>query len=256
MTDKIDADKIEFGFIKKVIHLDTVGSTNDECRNLAFNGAEEGTLVIADEQTGGRGRMGRVWSSPKGEGIWMSLILRQNINPYHVSSVTLLAGLAVCRALRSFVIDAVIKWPNDVWINGKKVCGILTEMSASQDGIDFVIVGIGVNVNTSIFPQELENIACSLYTETNKKYERNTVIAEIWHQFGLYYDGFAERGFSAIKNEYEKYCTNIGKRVNVLCDDGYEALAMGIDDSGSLVVLKDNGEKTAVFSGEVSIRNI
>ncbi|MBR5468782.1 MAG: biotin--[Firmicutes bacterium] len=255
-TDKIIPEKIENGFIKKVILLESTVSTNDVCKSLAFDGEIEGTLVIADEQTGGRGRMGRVWSSPKGEGIWMSLILRQNINPYHVSSVTLLAGLAVCRALRSFGIDAVIKWPNDVWINGKKVCGILTEMSASQDGIDFVIVGIGVNVNTSIFPQELENIACSLYTETNKKYERNTVIAEIWHQFGLYYDGFAERGFSAIKNEYEKYCTNIGKRVNVLCDDGYEALAMGIDDSGSLVVLKDNGEKTAVFSGEVSIRNI
>ena len=156
MADKIIPEKIENGFIKKVILLESTVSTNDECKSLAFEGEKEGTLVIADEQTGGKGRIGRAWSSPRGEGIWMSLILRPDINPYFVSSITLLAGLSVCKALKNFGIDAGIKWPNDVWIKGKKVCGILTEMNASADGIDFVVVGIGVNVNTSIFPQELE----------------------------------------------------------------------------------------------------
>jgi len=256
MADKIIPEKIENGFINNVIVLDRIGSTNDECKRMASDGAEEGTLVIAEEQTGGKGRLGRSWSSPKGNGIWMSLILRPQVNLYNVSAITLAAGLAVCKALNNFGVEAGIKWPNDVYINGKKVCGILTEMSASSEGVDYVVVGMGINVNTPYFPQELENIACSLYTETNKKYERNTIITEVLKQFEKYYDAFLADGFSAIKNEYKRNCINIGKRVNVLSAESYEALAVGINDSGELVVRKDNGEETVVFSGEVSIRNI
>jgi len=124
MVDKIIPEKIENRFIKKTIYLDSIDSTNDECKRLASKVAEEGTLVIAEEQTGGKGRLGRSWSSPKGDGIWMSLILRPKISLYKVSAITLVAGLAVCKALKSFGIDAGIKWPNDVYINGRKVCGI------------------------------------------------------------------------------------------------------------------------------------
>lgn len=262
-----EADVISASFIKenintkylakKVIFMPTVDSTNEECKRLAAGGEKEGTLVIAEEQTGGKGRRGRPWKSEKGGGIWMSIILRPQISPWNVSSITLAAGLAVSKAVKDITeLEAGIKWPNDIYINGKKVCGILTEMSAQIQQVDFAVVGIGINANTQYFPSELENIACSLYTETNVKFERNKIIASVWENFEKLYDVFKEKGFGAIKKEYEENCVNIGKRVRIIAEDGYEAEAVGINDSGELLVKTDSGEIKTVFSGEVSIRNI
>lgn len=243
--------------VKKVIFMPTVDSTNEECKRLASEGEKEGTLVVADEQTGGKGRRGRLWKSEKGSGIWMSIILRPEISPWNVSSITLVAGLAVSKAVKEVSgLDAGIKWPNDIYVNGKKLCGILTEMSAQIQQVDFVVVGIGINVNTQYFPSELENIACSLYTEANVKFERNKIIASVWENFEKLYDVFKEKGFEALKKEYEENCINIGKRVRVIAKDGYEAETVGINENGELLVKTDEGEIKTVFSGEVSIRNI
>lgn len=240
---------------KKVLFFESTDSTNEECKKIAAS-CDEGVLVIADEQTGGKGRLGRSWKSPKGSGVWMSMVLKPDISPWAVSSVTLVAGLAVCIAIRELGLEAGIKWPNDVYINGRKTCGILTEMSAQMEKVDYVIVGIGINVNTEYFPEELENTACSLYTEAGAKFERNAVISAVWKHFERLYDSFKQGGFSSVKGSYEENCINIGKRVRVISSEGYEALAVGVNDNGELLVEKDNGEIAAVFSGEVSIRNV
>ena len=241
---------------KKIIYHETVTSTNDVCKEIADE-SPEGTAVTCDQQTGGKGRLGRVWKSPKGTGVWISIILKPDISPMSVSSVTLAAGLAVCRTVKKVSgLEAGIKWPNDVYVNGKKLCGILTEMSAQIEKVDYVIVGIGINANTEYFPEELENIACSLYTEACVKFDRNLIIKTLLEEFENIYDKFNMYGFSAIRSEYEKECINIGRRVNVISKDGFEGTAIGVNSDGELIVRKDTGEEITVFSGEVSIRNI
>ena len=241
---------------RKFIYHETVTSTNDVCKEIADE-SPEGTAVTCDEQTGGKGRLGRVWKSPKGTGVWISIILKPDISPMSVSSVTLAAGLAVCRTVKKVSgLEAGIKWPNDVYVNGRKLCGILTEMSAQIEKVDYVIVGIGINANTEYFPEELEYIACSLYTEACVKFDRNLIIKTLLEEFENIYDKFNMYGFSAIRSEYEKECINIGRRVNVISKDGFEGTAIGVNSDGELMVRKDTGEEVTVFSGEVSIRNI
>ena len=140
---------------KEIKYYSEIGSTNEEAKKLARDNAKEGTLVIADKQVSGKGRLGKVWDSPRGTGIWMSLILRPHIMPSEAGQLTLIAGLNMCEAIEKITgLKAEIKWPNDIIINSKKVCGILTEMSAELEQIKYVIVGIGVNVNNSHFPKD------------------------------------------------------------------------------------------------------
>ncbi|MCJ7857097.1 biotin--[acetyl-CoA-carboxylase] ligase [Lachnospiraceae bacterium NSJ-143] len=258
--DVINSSEIKTDCVigSEVICFDEVVSTNEECKKLGYSGEKEGIVVVADNQTGGKGRLGRAWSSRNGEGVYMSVLLRPDISPARLSSITLCAGLAVCLALREdFGIDALIKWPNDIVVDGRKICGILTEMSGQLQKVDFVVVGIGININTREFPEEISKKASSLYCIAGREFKRSPVAKSVLTRFDSIYSVFAEYGFSAFRSEYEKYCVNTGKRVRIINRSGeFEATAVGVDDDGELIVLKDNGEKTAVFSGEVSVRGV
>ena len=224
-----------------VYHKET-GSTNLDVKVLAEEGKPEGTLVVADMQTTGRGRRGRAWISPSGEAIYMSLLLRPDCNPDKASALTLVMALAVVEALEEIDPDGCgIKWPNDVVMNGKKVCGILTEMSAELDAIHYVVVGVGINVNQPSIEGELADRATSLYMELEQEYEI----------FQKTYD------LSGLVDTYNKYLLNREKKVRVLDPKGeYEGIACSINEKGELLVEKEDGEIVAVYAGEVSVRGI
>ena len=244
---------------KNVICFDEVDSTNEVCKKMASSESiKEGTVIAAECQNGGKGRLGRKWVSQKGDGVWMSILLKPDISPANISSVTLAAGLAGCMALRNdFCIKADIKWPNDILLDNKKICGILTEMSGQIDRVDYVVVGIGINVNTESFPDGISNTATSLYIENGRKFRRCDIAKSILKNFDMIYSNFSKNGFSSIKQEYEDMCINIGRKVRVIgADNQYEATALGVNDSGELIVMKDSGERTTVFSGEVSVRGV
>lgn len=256
IPDKLDIDKIHEMLKTKVIgqrieYVNSTDSTNNECKRLEDK--TDGTLVIADAQTAGKGRLGRVWESPHGSGIWMSILLKPDVSLESVSQITLVAGMAVCRAVG---IDAMIKWPNDVVIDGKKICGILTEMSAEIERINYVICGIGINVNTPSFPEELQDKATSLFVETAKKHEREKIAADVLNEFEKLYNVFTEKGFSFLADEYRKMCVTLNKDVRVIYrNNELTGKAVDIDDSGNLIVETENGQIT-VHSGEVSVRGI
>lgn len=256
IPDKLDIDKIHEMLKTKVIgqrieYVNSTDSTNNECKRLEDK--TDGTLVIADAQTAGKGRLGRVWESPHGSGIWMSILLKPDVSLESVSQITLVTGMAVCRAVG---IDAMIKWPNDVVIDGKKICGILTEMSAEIERINYVICGIGINVNTPSFPEELQDKATSLFVETAKKHEREKIAADVLNEFEKLYNVFTEKGFSFLADEYRKMCVTLNKDVRVIYrNNELTGKAVDIDDSGNLIVETENGQIT-VHSGEVSVRGI
>ena len=242
---------------KEVLFFDTVDSTNNKLRLLALEGAEEGTVVIADEQSGGKGRRGHVWSSPKGTGLWMSVLLKPDITPQEASRITLVAGLSVCQGINALLgINSGIKWPNDIIIDGKKVCGILTEMNAQIDNVEFVVVGIGVNVNTEIFPEELKDVAASLRQVTGAKVKRSEVAAAIIEHLEENYNKYTQEGFLAVKAEYENSCITLKREVKVIAKDSFNGIAIAINNDGELIVEKENGEQVTVFSGEVSVRGV
>lgn len=242
---------------KEVLYFDTVDSTNNKLRLVALEGAEEGAVVIADEQLGGKGRRGHVWSSPKGTGLWMSVLLKPDITPQEAPRITLVAGLSVCQGINALLgINSGIKWPNDIIIDGKKVCGILTEMNAQIDNVEFVVVGIGVNVNTEVFPEELKDVAVSLSQMTGGKVKRSEVAAAIIERFEENYNKYTKEGFLAVKAEYEKSCITLKREVKVIAKDSFNGRAIAINNDGELIVEKENGEQVTVFSGEVSVRGV
>lgn len=240
-------------------YFDETDSTNIRARKLAEEGAAHGTLVVADSQWAGKGRRGRMWTSPRGVGIWMSMVLRPDIAPSDASMLTLIAGMAVARGVKeSTGLDARIKWPNDVVLSGKKICGILTEMSTEEESIRYVITGIGINVNIEVFPRELEVSATSLKLESGRPVRRSPVISAVAQAFEAYYDIFLRTcDMSALKEEYNRQLANMGREVQVLDPRGeYGGTALGIDDAGSLLVQKKDGAVASVISGEVSVRGI
>ena len=233
-------------------------TTNDRIRELALEGAPEGTLAVAEMQTAARGRRGRAWQAPAESGIWMSLLLRPNIPPAQASVLTLLAGIALTEAIEDVTgAEVGIKWPNDILLNGKKLVGILTEMDCDMEKIHSVTVGMGINVNTKEFPEELKDIATSLYLETGREYDRAEVVGQAMMCFEKLYEEFLEQGgvFAPFKERYRTKCLNIGKEVRVIGSETYLATALDITPEGELIVKrKDNGAEEVVFSGEVSIR--
>lgn len=233
-------------------------TTNDRIRELAQKGAPEGTLAVAEMQTAARGRRGRAWQAPAGSGIWMSLLLRPNIQPTQASVLTLLAGIALTEAIREVTgMEAGIKWPNDILLNGKKLVGILTEMDCDMEQIHSVTVGMGINVNTKAFSEELQEIATSLYLESGREYDRCTVAGRAMARFETLYEAFLAAGgvFAPFRETYRRYCLNMGKEVRVIGKETYLATAVDITADGELIVRrKDTGAEEVVFSGEVSIR--
>lgn len=244
---------------QSIYFYEETDTTNNRARELALEGAPEGTLVVAEKQTAGRGRRGKVWESPLGTGIWMSLVLRPQIAPAEASVLTLLCGLATAEAIEAETgLSAGIKWPNDILINGKKAVGILTEMDCEMSEVHFVIPGIGINVNTASFPPEIAEIATSLYLECGKTVSRRRLVHRVLERLEEHYETFLRTGsFAAMLEDYRKHCITLGKEVHVLGREPFFAEALDITPEGELLVRRaDNGKEEVVFSGEVSIRGV
>lgn len=244
---------------QSIYFYEETDTTNNRARELAQEGAPEGTLVVAEKQTAGRGRRGKVWESPPGTGIWMSLVLRPQIMPAEASVLTLLCGLATAEAIKAETgLSAGIKWPNDILINGKKAVGILTEMDCEMSEVHFVIPGIGINVNTASFPPEIADIATSLYLECGKTVSRRRLVHKVLERLEEHYETFLRTGsFTAMLEDYRKHCITLGKEVHVLGREPFFAEALDITPEGELLVRRaDNGKEEVVFSGEVSIRGV
>ncbi len=244
---------------KEVLYFDTIDSTNTKAQELAEKGYPSGTLVVADKQESGKGRRGRSWVSLSGTGIFMTLMIKPDINPNNASMLTLVAALAVAKAITSVTgEEALIKWPNDIVVNGKKVCGILTEMNAQFDYINHIVVGIGINVHNESFPEEISQMASSLMIEAGgKRFHRAQIIAETMSYFEQYYDTFLKtQDLSALVREYDELLVNRNKSVRVLDPkEPFDGKAMGITPKGELIV--DTWEsRKLVSSGEVSVRGI
>ena len=244
---------------KEVLYFDTIDSTNTKAQELAEKGYPSGTLVVADKQESGKGRRGRSWVSPSGTGIFMTLMIKPDINPNNASMLTLVAALAVAKAITSVTgEEALIKWPNDIVVNGKKVCGILTEMNAQFDYINHIVVGIGINGHNESFPEEISQMASSLMIEAGgKRFHRAQIIAETMSYFEQYYDTFLKtQDLSALVREYDELLVNRNKSVRVLDPkEPFDGKAMGITPKGELIV--DTWEsRKLVSSGEVSVRGI
>lgn len=238
-------------------------STNIQARNLGEAGASHGTLVVADRQSAGRGRRGRGWVSQGGEDIFMSLLLRPKIQPVNASMLTLVMGLSVARACQELLKEmgckesVGIKWPNDLVLNGRKVCGILTEMSAGMEAIDFVVIGVGINVNRTDFPSDLQETAASLCMAAGTWLDRAELIARVMAHFERDYQRFLQtEDLSGLAEEYKQFLVNCDREVRVL-DPGneYTGIARGINDRGELLVERE-GRLCQVYAGEVSVRGI
>lgn len=238
---------------------ETTGSTNNNAAEYAEQGAAEGTLVIAEEQGTGKGRRGRHWVTPSGSAIAMSMVLRPRISPANVSMVTLVMGLAVAGACREFCgVDAKIKWPNDVVVNGKKICGILTEMFSEVDYIKYLVIGTGINTAVEEFPPELQQTAVSLHRIMGRRPDRAGLIAVCMKYFEQYYETFLEtQDFSGLKELYNGLLVGIGGTVRVLePGNEYTGVSEGIDSRGELLVRREDGSLEAVYAGEVSVRGV
>ncbi|WP_156774350.1 biotin--[acetyl-CoA-carboxylase] ligase [Fictibacillus arsenicus] len=242
-------------FGKKVTYKTSVKSTQEIAHSLAREGALEGSIVLADEQTGGRGRLGRAWQSPSGTGIWMSLILRPEIPLQKAPQLTLLIAVAASRAIEKVTgLEAAIKWPNDLLIKGKKVAGILTELQAEADSIHSVIVGIGMNVNQEKkhFTEEISEIATSLAIEGGKTYKRAEIAGAVLQEIENLYRSYLVKGFAVIKLLWEARAYSLGKRITARSVTGsITGYAKGITDEGVLLLEDDNGEIHSIYSADI-----
>ena len=243
---------------KDTLCYETIDSTNAQAKRLAEAGYGDGTLIVADHQEAGRGSRGRSWETPAGTNIAMSLLLKPEINPNNASMITLVAALAVSKAITQITGEpAPIKWPNDIVMNGKKVCGILTEMSAQFDYVNHIVVGIGINVNIESFPEEIAETATSLRIETGKQISRAELIEAVWEQFETVYEVYLQtQDLRNLVKEYDARLINMHRNVKVLDPkEPFEGRAMGITPRGELMV--DTWEsRKLVSSGEVSVRGI
>ncbi|HHW57237.1 MAG TPA: biotin--[acetyl-CoA-carboxylase] ligase [Clostridia bacterium] len=242
---------------KNYIHKLNINSTNDLAKEIAST-SPNGTVIVAEEQTEGRGRLGRSWFSQKGCGIWMSVILKPDLQPQQAINLTQVSAIAVVKAIEEVCNrETKIKWPNDIILNNKKVCGILTEMSSEIDRINYVVIGIGVNVNCDIFPEELRDKATSLYLEIHSKVDRKKLIGSILNHLEFYYSKYLQKGFDFIRPLSIEKSITIGKEIKVIGLEGViEGKAITIDSNGSLVVETKEGKRLSIMSGDVSIRGL
>ncbi len=232
-------------------------STNDVVEKLARDGVREGVVVFAESQTKGRGRLGRKWVSPARKGLWFSILLRPNLRPQETTQLTVASATALRRAIVSETgLDVEIKWPNDILIGGKKVAGILTEMSAELDRVRHVIPGIGIDVNQDVseFPPELRKIATSLKIESGESVSRAALAVAILRELGEEYTRVCAGKFSGIADEWEEHCGTIGKEVTVqIGDRKIRGRAESLDDDGSLVLRTEHGRLQCITGGDVTI---
>ena len=243
---------------KDTVFFSTCDSTNTRLQELANAGAKEGTVVISEEQTAGQGRNGRNWNSPKGEGIFLSMLLRPEFKPRYASMVTLVTALAVCSALEKNGVEHLfIKWPNDIVASGKKLCGILTKMSTDAESIQYIIVGLGINVNQKNFHPEIAEIATSLYLETKEEKSQVNIIADFLSAFETYYEQFRlTKDLSLLKEEYNQKLVHRNSMVRII-EEGREKTvkALEINEKGELLV-EEQGQIRTIIAGEISVRGI
>ncbi len=269
--DILDVDRLKEGLVnadvlKAIEYRKSTESTNKLARDAAEQRGEyEGkspampALFIADEQTLGRGRLGRSWISSSGSGIWMSLLIKPDMEVVHAPMITLLAAIAVCEAINNhYPIKAYIKWPNDIVVDGKKLCGILTEMSADIDGINYIVTGMGINIKKEKLPTEIEGKALALEEAIGKRADRERLIIDIIAELVDMIGSISKsRELGRFKDRYEKLCINIGREVTVLDPKGeYRARAIGIDNKGELIVECSDKSVKRILSGEVSVRGV
>lgn len=241
---------------QSIYSYDTVSSTQIVARELAGSGAKDGTAVISDEQTEGTGRLKRKWHSPSNGGIWLSMIMRPDIPPYHAPQLTLLTAVAAVQTLNKFGVNAGIKWPNDVLVEGRKIAGILTELHAESDKIHHVIIGIGMNINQPLesFPDELKEIATSVLIEKKQRVDRSEFLQSFFKNFEDIYLLYLEKGFEPIKQLWEKLTITIGKKVTVQSLHGtLTGLATGINDDGVLIIMDEEQKSHLVYSGDITV---
>lgn len=243
---------------KEIYYFPELKSTNIRAKEKALHGAEEiseGTLIVAERQSAGKGRLGREWFSPVG-GIWFSVILYPQLSPSYISRITLMTAVAVVKSIKICTqIKSQIKWPNDILINEKKVCGILTEMSAELDIINWVVVGIGINVNIEHreFPEDIQENTISLKETSGKEISRVKLAQTFLQEFEKYYEILKRREFSSILKEWKLYSHTLGKKIRV--DIGERIItgeAVDINEEGSLILKKEDGELLEIISGTVT----
>ena len=236
---------------KKIYSYKETASTNDAAHDLAMAGEKEGAIVIAESQTAGRGRMGRKWVSPKSKGAYFSVILRPDILPKEVPCITLFSALSVAKTIREMLnLAAFIKWPNDVLIDSQKICGVLTEMNAETDRINFVIIGIGININTK--KEELPRGATSIMEASGKELSRVEVVRSIFKNLDKYYKLFNSGHISGIIKEYKEFSNFLGTRVQVTYHDTkIEGYAADVDEDGALILRMDSGLNERILAGDV-----
>jgi len=241
----------------EIIYFRETDSTNVRAKYLAGNGAPEGTVVVAEKQTQGRGRKGRYWFSPPGEGIYTSIILRPPISPNEAPKLTLMASVAVAEALLSLTsLKVNIKWPNDILINGRKVAGILTEISTDMDRIDYVVIGVGVNVNTPRegLPPDLAQTATSILMETGKPFPRIALLRAYLEWLEIYYETFKTKGFDPVMSRWKNLADIIGRRISVdLMDRVRMGEVLDIDKDGFLILRDREGTIERIISGDVTL---
>ena len=252
------ADQIHTKWAGKTVHFAReIDSTNLWIKRLAKEGAPEGTLALAEFQSAGRGRLGRSWEVPEGTSVMMSILLRPKFEPQYAPTLTLVMGMAVAKAVKNLGFDVSIKWPNDVVVSHKKICGILTEMGVRDGKIDYAVIGVGINVNIKEFPEEMADKATSLYLESGKEFDRSQIPGLVMEAFEKYYEKFAATcDLSGLKEEYESILANYNQPVRVLAKEPYEGVARGITDGGELLVEKTDGTIATVSAGEVSVRGL
>lgn len=244
-------------FGRQVYHLRSAGSTNQVAQDLARQGCPEGTLVVAEAQTAGRGRWQRPWWSPPESGIWMSLVLRPQLAPYRVPQVTLVAGVSCARAIhKQLGLRTGIKWPNDIVYDGRKLCGILVEMDAAAEQVHFLVVGIGINVNQELadFPPELRDLVTSLRMLAGRPVERLPLVRHLLEVLEKDYDRYCRDGFAAARKGWMSYQATLGKGVKVQAGmEEFTGEACGLDEDGSLLVRLGGGQIRRCIAGEVTL---
>ena len=249
---------------RKVFYKKETGSTNIDCKLLAGQGAPHGALAVTERQVSGRGRRGRGWESPAGESIYMSILCRPDFPPDRAPMLTLVMGVSVAQAVEKYTgLPAKIKWPNDVVVNGKKICGILTEMEMGLETkeIQYLVIGVGINVNNEAFPEELRDKATSLLLESGGKEHkiyRAPLVQHVMEAFEKNYELFLRTlDLSLLKDVYNAFLVSRDAPVKVLDPKGeYTGIARQIDDAGDLLVETEDGEVKKVYSGEVSVRGL
>ena len=242
---------------KRVECYESIDSTNDAAKGLALKGTPDGTVVVAEHQTRGKGRLKRSWLAPSGENILFSVVFYPEIRIDLVFRLTMLASIAVVRAIRRICrVDAKIKWPNDVYIHEKKVCGILTEFSADLDSVQYAVVGIGLNVNFETSKNsEIEDIATSLMEECGEKVSRLSVLTALLEELDLLYSSFFKTGGDGLEKEWNRYSMVVNRDVKIISgQDKKRGIAKGINKYGHLILENENGQNEEIVCGDLSLR--